>query len=123
MRYDGKSLEHSATYHRIYSVVAKIPKGSVATYGQIAAMAGCSGPRQVGYALHALPNHSHVPWHRVINTKGLISLPPGSDSAEIQRTLLEAEGIRFDPTGKMSLKQYRWKPRQVRSKFVNDLRI
>ncbi len=100
----------SDTYRRIYSVVRKIRRGNVATYGQIAKLARCTGPRQVGYALHALPENSFVPWHRVINAQGKISLPRGTDSHEIQRLLLEAEGVRFGPGGRVSLKRYRWNP-------------
>ena len=63
------------TYARIYEVVRRIPEGRVATYGQVAALADLPGhARQVGYALHALPEGGNVPWHRVINARGAISL-------------------------------------------------
>jgi methylated-DNA-protein-cysteine methyltransferase-like protein len=82
----------------------------VATYGQIAELAGLEGhARQVGYALHNLPARSNVPWHRVVNAKGEISARSGGDSHELQRMLLEAEGVEFDAKGRMDLKRYRWK--------------
>lgn len=99
-------------YERIYAVVRRIPRGRVATYGQVAALAGL--PRQarlVGYALHALPEHSGLPWHRVINAQGRISLgrgQPGGDLA--QRFRLEAEGVRLDPRGLVPLERFRWRP-------------
>ena len=77
-------------YSNIYSVVRRIPRGRVATYGQVAGLAGRPGhARQVGYALHALTPDSGVPWHRVINAQGGVSprSEPGFDA--IQRTILE----------------------------------
>ena len=97
-------------YAAIWSVVRRVPKGRVATYGQIAELAGLEGhARQVGYALHNLPERSDVPWHRVINARGEISPRSAGDSHELQRLLLEAEGIEFDAKGRMELKRYRWK--------------
>jgi methylated-DNA-protein-cysteine methyltransferase-like protein len=93
-------------YSFIYKIVKHIPKGKVATYGQIARLAGVPGhARQVGYALHRLPDGSKVPWHRVINQKGRISL----DSAgPFQKDLLESEGISFDMNDTIDLKKYQW---------------
>jgi methylated-DNA-protein-cysteine methyltransferase-like protein len=97
-------------YDRIWSVVKRIPKGRVATYGQIAAIAGLDGhARQVGYALHNLPERSDVPWHRVINAKGEISPRSAGDSHELQRMLLEAEGVEIDVRGRIDLARFRWK--------------
>ena len=97
-------------YELIWCVVRKIPRGRVATYGQIAELAGLEGhARQVGYALHNLPARSNVPWHRVINAKGEISARTRGDSHELQRMLLEGEGVEFDAKGRMDLKRYRWK--------------
>ncbi|MDP9193316.1 MAG: MGMT family protein [Acidobacteriota bacterium] len=97
-------------YELIWTVARKVPRGRVATYGQIAEIAGLEGhARQVGYALHHLPAHSNVPWHRVVNAKGEISARTGGDSHELQRMLLEAEGVEFDAKGRMDLKRYRWK--------------
>lgn len=96
-------------YELIWSVVRKVPRGRVATYGQIAELAGLEGhARQVGYALHNLPAKSNVPWHRVVNAKGEISARTGGDSHELQRLLLEAEGIEFDAKGRLDLKRHRW---------------
>ncbi|WP_281376730.1 MGMT family protein [Geomonas paludis] len=101
----------SSTYRHIYAVVSQIPKGQVATYGQVAALAGLPGrARQVGYALSAL-NDPSVPWHRVINAKGEISLRSGgSDGDDLQRLRLEDEGVGFDSHGRIPLHIYRWRP-------------
>ncbi|WP_224983353.1 MGMT family protein [Geomonas agri] len=100
-----------STYQAIYAVVSRIPRGQVATYGQVAALAGLPGhARQVGYALSALNNPS-VPWHRVINAKGEISLRSGgSEGDELQRVRLEDEGVHFDCHGRIPLDLYRWRP-------------
>ena len=90
-------------------MVCKVPRGRVATYGQIAELAGLEGhARQVGYALHNLPEKSSVPWHRVVNAKGEISARTGGDSHELQRLLLEAEGVEFDGRSRIDLRRYRW---------------
>ena len=92
--------------------MARIPKGRVATYGQVAMLAGL--PRQarfVGRALHELPADSDVPWHRVVNAAGRISLRAdalGHD--ELQGHLLEQEGVRFVGST-IPLARYRWQPR------------
>ena len=100
---------NSDSYQRIYKTVKRIPRGRVATYGQIATLAGLDGhARQVGYALHSLPDHS-LPWHRVINTKGEISPRSAGDSHELQRMLLEEEGVEFSLDGRVDLKTFRWK--------------
>ena len=98
---------------RIREAVRRIPRGRVATYGQVAVLAGLSGqPRLVGYALSALPEDSPVPWHRVVNALGKISpRSDGGGSDELQRRLLETEGIRFGPGGAISLSRFRWTPR------------
>ena len=94
---------------RIYTVVSLVPAGKVTTYGQVARLAGVAGARQVGYALAALVGANDVPWHRVINARGEISLRPGGGEQR-QRQLLEAEGVRFDPRGRVSLERYGWEP-------------
>jgi methylated-DNA-protein-cysteine methyltransferase-like protein len=105
-------------YLEIYKVVRRIPRGRVATYGQIAELAGLDGhARQVGYALHAVPSSMKLPWHRVINARGEVSARSGGDSHELQRHLLEAEGVRFDVRGRADLNRYRWRPRTRISKF------
>lgn len=100
----------NATRRRIYDAVRKIPKGRVSTYGWIATAARLDGhARQVGYALHDLPSGSNVPWHRVVNAKGEISPRTAGDSHELQRLLLEAEGIEFTLRGVIDLKAFGWK--------------
>ena len=95
-------------YRRIYAAVRRIPRGRVATYGQIAGLAGLEGhARQVGYALHALKG-DRVPWHRVVNARGEISVRGSSDSHELQRHLLQAEGVKFDRRGRIALDRFRW---------------
>ncbi len=111
-------------WDRIYAVVARIPRGRVATYGQVAAVAGL--PRQarlVGYAMYGLPAGSKLPWHRVINARGEVSerSDPGPSEA-LQRHLLEREGVRFDQRGRVSLKRYRWDPDDVSGKASNAKR-
>jgi methylated-DNA-protein-cysteine methyltransferase-like protein len=99
-------------YQRIYSVVRRIPPGRVATYGQVAALAGIAGhARQVGYALHALPESSAVPWHRVVNAKGEISGRSVPGAELVQQQLLAREGVRLDARGRISLVRLRWVPR------------
>jgi methylated-DNA-protein-cysteine methyltransferase-like protein len=101
-----------STYQRIYGVVRRIPCGRVATYGQVAHLAGLHGhARQVGYALHALPDDSAVPWHRVVNAGGTISRRADPGPEHVQRALLVAEGVEFDTSGHISLRRYRWRPR------------
>jgi methylated-DNA-protein-cysteine methyltransferase-like protein len=98
------------SYLRIYAVVRQIPRGRVATYGQVAALAGLDGHgRRVGYALHSLPSSMKVPWHRVINARGEVSARTSGDSHELQRHLLEAEGIHFDRRGRIDLTKHRWR--------------
>lgn len=98
-------------YSRIYSVVKRIPRGRVATYGQVALLAGIPRrARQVGYALHVLPDDSVVPWHRVVNAGGRISLHSGPTLRAIQRHLLECEGVSFGEDGRLDLNRFQWQP-------------
>jgi methylated-DNA-protein-cysteine methyltransferase-like protein len=98
-------------YQRIYRVVARIPPGRVATYGQIAGLAGIPrGARQVGYALAALRDGAdRVPWHRVLNARGEITTRFEPEFKELQRELLSREGIEFDANGRVSLQRYQWR--------------
>ena len=115
LRHNGGVPLRDRAYARIYAVVRQIPQGRVATYGQVAALAGMPGQaRQVGYALHALPDDEAVPWHRVINAQGQVSARAEPFEESIQRQLLEREGLRFDASGRTDLEHYRWKPRSVR---------
>jgi len=98
-------------YTRIYKVVQRIPRGRVASYGQIAALAGIPRhARQVGYALHHLSGDSDVPWQRVLNAAGEIAKRAYPEDARWQRDLLEEEGVEFDVGGRV-LPRYFWKPR------------
>ncbi|MGZ8392269.1 MAG: MGMT family protein [Gemmatimonadales bacterium] len=100
------------SYQRIYRVVRRIPRGRVATYGQVASLAGLAGhARQVGYALHALPQGTVVPWHRVVNAAGRISARATPGGELVQRILLEKEGIPLDARGTVPLDRHRWRPR------------
>jgi methylated-DNA-protein-cysteine methyltransferase related protein len=92
----------------IYDLVRMIPEGRVASYGQIAHCSDRCTPRMVGFAMAAVPHDSDIPWHRVINSKGMISLRSGGDGASIQRVLLEAEGIWFDNKGRVDLAEFGW---------------
>lgn len=98
-------------YDRIQATVRRVPRGRVATYGQIAARLGI-GPRQVGYALHALSDGSDVPWHRVVNAAGRLSLTGAS--AVTQRLRLEREGVRFRASGRIDLVTFGWRPARPR---------
>ncbi|MDA5192487.1 MGMT family protein [Govanella unica] len=92
-------------YDKVYDITRLIPRGQVASYGQIADyIDGCT-PRMVGYALFALRGETDVPWQRVVNASGGISPRPGSDR---QRARLETEGILFSAVGKIDLKRFGW---------------
>ena len=98
------------TYDLIYAVVRQIPAGQVATYGQVAELAGLIGkPRVVGYALYRVTEADEIPWHRVINAKGEVSRSPHRNGTDyLQQSRLEDEGIEFDAEGKLDLERYRW---------------
>src|SRR5690348_6495911 len=105
------SAKKSTTHTRILAVVRRIPRGRVATYGQVAALAGLPGqPRLVGYALHALASSTTVPWHRVINARGSVSPRADGGGSLTQRMRLEQEGIPFDSRGRVSLERFQWRP-------------
>ena len=99
----------ASSFPKIYAVVARIPKGRVATYGQIAVLAGLPRrARLVGHALNRLPADSDVPWHRVVNAAGKISLRAAAlGHDELQLHLLRREGVRF-VGGAIPLARYRW---------------
>ncbi|MEM8931521.1 MAG: MGMT family protein [Acidobacteriota bacterium] len=114
--------DRSQTRDRIYDVVRQIPVGRVATYGQVAQLAGLPGhARQVGYALHDARD-PELPWQRVINAKGEVSRRSEPGNEHLQRTILEAEGVLFDPRGRVDLKRYRWQPEHSDDDhFLDDL--
>lgn len=126
----GGARSIDSSYARIYAAVQRIPRGRVATYGLIAQVAGLPGhARQVGYALHALRDEHDgatsaggapardkspgraVPWQRVINARGEISLRAELGAERLQRALLEQEGVVFDAAGRVSLARFLWRPR------------
>lgn len=94
---------------RVWQVVAAIPQGRVSTYGSIAQKAGIArAARRVGRALRMLPPGTRVPWHRVVNAQGRLSLPADSASHRTQRERLEKEGVTFRASGTINLDQYGW---------------
>jgi methylated-DNA-protein-cysteine methyltransferase related protein len=96
------------TYKLIWQTVKQIPKGKVATYGQVAEMSGFKGQaRLVGYALHNLPKNTKVPWFRVINSKGEISFPKKSKAFKTQKMLIDKERVMFN-NNKIDLTKYGW---------------
>ena len=98
-------------YERVWAFVQRTPRGRVVTYGQVAVELGApAAARAVGYALRALTPETDVPWWRVINAKGGISLRGRGAGADLQRELLEGEGVRFDLDGRTDLRVYRWWP-------------
>ena len=95
------------TFEKIYEVVKTIPKGKVATYGQVALLAGNPRwARVVGYALHVNPDPGTVPCHRVVNQKGQLSSAYAFGGAKAQRIRLEQEGIVFEKDGTVNLVKY-----------------
>jgi len=94
---------------RIVGLIRGIPWGRVATYGQIAMLAGDpNGARRVARLLHSSSETQGLPWYRVINSQGRISLPPGG-GCELQFSLLEAEGVRFK-AGRVDFDRFGWRP-------------
>ncbi len=103
-----KNSPTNSLYQRIYTMVDQIPEGYVATYGQIANLVGSCGARQVGYALAALHDEIDVPWHRVINSQGCISMRTRNDNHQDQRKRLLSEGINFNDHETINLEIFRW---------------
>lgn len=107
-------------YEDIYSVVRRIPRGAVASYGRIARLAGCSA-REVGYAMAATPSGWGIPWWRVINSQGQISARRGGEGggeAKQRRRLLD-EGVVFDARGRVDFDRFGW--RESESSLQSDL--
>lgn len=95
---------------QLYQTIAAIPRGQVASYGQLAALAGQTGAaRWVGWCLRSLPNDSSLPWHRVITASGKLPFPPATAKYEKQRQALEQEGVRLN-NHKVPMKNYQWQP-------------
>jgi methylated-DNA-protein-cysteine methyltransferase-like protein len=98
---------------RVLKILKRIPSGKVATYGQIALYAGNPrAARQVAWILHSSSEKENLPWQRVVNRQGFISLRPGT-GFEQQQALLDAEGVPSDHSGKIDLHRYRWKPKKL----------
>jgi len=95
-------------FKTILNIIKQIPYGKVATYGQIATLAGTRNPRLVGFALAGQKEDTEVPWFRVINSKGKISFPEDSEGFKIQYSLLVNEGVIFDSNNRIDLKKYGW---------------
>lgn len=103
-------MDRIARMHRIWDTIRDIPKGSVASYGQIAEIAGIPrGARQVGYALKQLPEGHDVPWHRVLQASGRIAFTKGSRGYREQRKRLQEEDVAVI-SGRVDMQQYRWQP-------------
>lgn len=99
----------TGNYERIYRVVEMIPRGRVATYGQVARLAGLPrNARQVGYALSRLPRERRAPWHRVVNSKGEIAIREHPYAHLEQKSLLEREKVVFDKGGRIPLARFQW---------------
>lgn len=98
-------------YRRVYTKTQRIPRGKVTTYGAIARSLGAlRASRAVGYALMHTPMDENIPWQRVINAKGMISIGGNAARPMLQRKILEREGIRFGRNGAVDMKQYLWEP-------------
>ncbi|MBN1484218.1 MAG: methylated-DNA--[protein]-cysteine S-methyltransferase [Chloroflexia bacterium] len=99
----------SGFFQKVYALVRQIPPGRVASYGMIARMLGRpASARTVGWALRALGEGTDVPWHRVINHQGSISLHPLEGGA-LQRAMLETEGVDFDVQGRVDWQRFGWR--------------
>ena len=96
-------------FERVYAVVMAIPRGKVLSYGDVARMAGSPhSSRQVGWALHCNPRPGEIPCHRVIFRDGSVSSGFAFGGPQVQRAMLEAEGVLFGADGKTDMKKYRW---------------
>lgn len=105
----NKKGEAMTVFEKIYSVVGQIPKGKVATYGQVALLAGNKRwARVVGYALHNNPAPMVIPCHRVVNREGRVAAAFAFGGGNRQRQLLEQEGVVFSPDGTVDLEKYGW---------------
>lgn len=99
------------SHRRIYEVVRRVPRGRVATYGQVARLAGLPRhARLVGYALHRVEPEDRVPWHRVLNAQGRVSARAVPGAERLQEELLREEGVELDLGGRVDLRRYRWRP-------------
>jgi methylated-DNA-protein-cysteine methyltransferase related protein len=96
----------------IVEIILSIPRGKVATYGQVARLAGyANGARLVVWALNSNRKRPDLPWYRIVNARGGISLAPG-DGYELQKSLLSAEGVDFGPDDRIDLSRFQWQPEE-----------
>jgi len=103
-------MSRSILNDRIIKIIRQVPEGRVATYGQIAVYAGNRGAaRQVSWVLHSSSDKENLPWHRIVNSSGRISLKP-QRGYELQKSLLQAEGVFFDEDDRIDLEKYGWNP-------------
>jgi methylated-DNA-protein-cysteine methyltransferase-like protein len=111
-------MSPSDAHSRFIAMLQAVPRGRVATYGQIARLAGFPAhARQVVWALHSSSKKHKLPWHRVINSQGRIGLP-GERARARQKALLSREGVEVDAYGKVDLARFGWKPSQAAVKRV-----
>ena len=119
----GTMIDKNAgtAYADILETVKRIPRGRVATYGQVAALAGYPrGARLVGTVLQRAPATMRVPWHRVINARGTLSFPRNSEAYRLQRSKLEREGVRFNRE-RIELARYQWRETELDSALWKPL--
>jgi len=106
-----RRVDRQARLERIYETIRDIPRGCVASYGQVAEIAGIPrGARQVGWALKHAPRGKELPWHRVITSSGRIAFEVGSVQFEKQKKLLAQEDVAV-VAGRVDMRRYRWEPR------------
>ncbi|MBB6218924.1 methylated-DNA-protein-cysteine methyltransferase-like protein [Anaerosolibacter carboniphilus] len=99
------------SFDKVYEIVALIPMGKVATYGQIAALLGHPrSARVIGWAMQAAPDHLNLPCHRVVNKAGILAPHYAFGSPLVQRAILEDEGITFLKNGRIDMKKHLWQP-------------
>ncbi len=111
-----KTKSTASFFRRVINVIKRIPRGKVATYGQIAALAGNPrGARQVAWVLHSASDKEELPWQRVINSAGTISLPRYG-GYELQKALLVKEKIKFDGNDGIDLARFQWRPKSKKEK-------
>jgi methylated-DNA-protein-cysteine methyltransferase-like protein len=120
---DHSSEGSGRAFEKIYQIVLGIPRGRVMTYGQIARLLDDRySPKLVGWAMHATPrDERNIPWHRVINSRGGISTGRVFvHESDLQRWLLEAEGVVFDENGRCNLSVYQWSPSKQRKQRLRQ---
>lgn len=113
-------MAKSGFFEHVWDIVKQVPRGKIVSYGQIAALLGSPrAARTVGWALHSMPDNMEIPWHRVINSQGRISIGDCGHSSDIQQLLLEQEGVVFDDRGTVDMKIFQWRPTSEKLKTIN----